>query len=140
MSTEAELALDRELEALQKESDERMAARRIADKTAAVEQLKLIGKLSKEHGPIGQKFVLVDASNLGEGCIAMKLGSESDFNAFMGSDLGPVPKQAFVEPCVVHPTKDEFRALVSRRPAILSTCANALVELHGSEARIVSGK
>ncbi|MBA2683809.1 MAG: hypothetical protein H0U66_04905 [Gemmatimonadaceae bacterium] len=88
-------------------------------------------KYEDELGPINRAFVIVDASDLGEGFVVLKLGLDVQWNAFKASKMNVVDTDMFVAPCVVHPTLDAYHALVKRRAFVADRCAGALATLFG---------
>lgn len=115
--------------------------RRAAAEAAELERLLLEEKLEKElGGPAGSMFAIVDVSELGEGCIAVKLGEDVHYATYKESKMNVVDTETFVLPNVVHPSKDDYRKIVARRPAIADRCALALAELYGIKLAVTAGK
>jgi hypothetical protein len=127
---------------LRERKAEREKARKVDNENAEIERLTLEEKFETElGGPVGRAFDIVDASGLGEGYVVLKLGEAALLNAFMSAkENDAVTTEAFVLPNVVHPTRDEYRKLVMRRPVIAARCAGALVELYGLKAKDDQGK
>lgn len=133
-------ALEAEIARLEEAGRKRAKEIAISDRVAHLEKLKLIDEHSRKLGKIGHAFAVVDLSEVGDGFIVVKLGTEGDYNAFQSSNFDAVARQKFVEPAVVHPEPAKLREILSRRPAVLFHVANALSGLHGADAKIVSGK
>ncbi len=136
-----ELSLQERL-AKAREAKAKREAKAQQDREAAeLARLELEERLEAQlGGPVGRAFAIVDASEIGEGHIAVKLGEDVLWNAFKASKMNVVDVDAFVTPCVVHPTVDDFRKIVKRRPFIADRCATALAALYGAEATATAGK
>jgi hypothetical protein len=131
---------------------ERLAAKRAdaakreiarqADRDAAeLERLELEERFERElRGRKGQAFMIVDASDLGEGHVVVKLGEDVLFTSFTKSKMNVVDVDAFVTPCVVYPSLDQYRQIVKRRAFIGDRCASALGTLYGVKAAEDAGK
>jgi hypothetical protein len=103
-----------------------------AEKQAAeLARLELEEKYEKELGPLGREFAIVDCSDQGDGFVVMKRGEDVLWNAFKASKMGVVDTEAFVLPCVVSPSTDDYRKLVKRRPFVADRCAGELATLFG---------
>lgn len=125
---------------LRKNKAERDQKAREEAAAAELARLELEEKYEKELGPLGRAFVIVDASDLGEGFIAMKLGEDVLWNTFKASNMNVVDTEAFVLPCVVHPSKDDYRKIVKRRAFIADRCAGELATLYGVKLKADAGK
>lgn len=136
---------------------ERTVGERLAEKRAAkakrdaeaekerdaseLERLELEERFEKElNGKRGRAFMIVDASDLGEGCIVLKLGEDVLWNTFSKSKMNVVDTDAFVVPCVVYPSVDQYRGITKRRAFIADRCASALATLYGVKADVEAGK
>jgi len=107
---------------------------RAAEEADAAElaRFELVERLEKELGGLeGRAFAVVDVTDLGEGLIALKLGDAVLYKAFSESKVTVMDVAAFVSPCVVHPSLDEYKGIAMRRPAIAIRCATALSALYG---------
>ena len=98
---------------------------------AELELFELVEKFEKELGREGRAFAVVDATDLGEGHIVLRLGEGVLWKTYAASKMNVVDTDAFVLPCVVHPTKEVYREIVMRRGFIADRCANALATLYG---------
>lgn len=99
--------------------------------SAELERLELVEKFEQELGRDGRDFAVVDVSDLGEGHVVVKLGEPVLYKAFTNSKMTEMDIDAFVFPCVVHPTKDVYRKLAVRRPGAVQRCLLALSKLYG---------
>lgn len=138
-------------EALLAEARARKAGRAAeADKIREARELAILlleEQLEPVHGKLGEGFAIVDGG--AEGPIAVKLGEAVLYKAFhasidkakakgQGDGITPEVCHVFVAPCVVHPTREEFNAIVLRRQGLVFACANALEGLYGkNEAAIL---
>ena len=137
----AELSLNERLAAARAEKAKREEARQAERNAAELAKLELEEKLEKElGGPLGRAFAIVDVSELGEGHVAVKLGLDVLWNTFKASKMSVADVDAFVAPCVAHPSVDEYRAIIRRRPYIADRCAAALAKLYGADADEKAGK
>jgi len=112
-----------------------------------LEKLELEERFEKElGGPLGQAFAIVDASHVGEGFIAIKLGEDVLWNTYKSAvasrkdGANVVETESYVLPCVVHPSKDDYRKIVKRRPFLSDECALALSGLYGFKRKDEEGK
>ena len=128
------------LAAARAEKEAREAARVAKLEALELERLELEAKLEKELGPLGERFEIVDASDVGEGFIAVRLGEELLWKRFSSSPMAQADAHDFVTPCVVHPETDRFLAIVGRRPALLDRCASACASLYGLKLKAARGK
>lgn len=117
--------------------EKREAARASKAEEAALATLELEAALEKEHGPRGHYFELVETV---EGPIAVKLGEAVLHTRFIASKAADTDVHEYVFPCVVHPSKDEYLAIVARRPGIQNRVAHALMTLFGAKATDDAGK
>lgn len=127
--------IDRRAELLAKKA-EREAARALEREAHELELLELEDRLESELGPIGRAFDLVDLSDLGEGMIAVSCkvpGIQARHKAFASSKITDVDVDAFITPCIVHPSIEEFRAILARRPIAGGRVATTLLNLLGSK-------
>lgn len=119
-----------------KEANER--AKAAALEATELATLELEFKLEKEHGARGVGFEIVETV---EGPIAVKLGEGVLHTRFQASkDMSDSTIDEYVRPCVVHPSKEEYLAIVARRPAVAIRCASALASLFGAKANADAGK
>lgn len=129
------------LAAKRAEAAKREVARQAERDAAELVKLDLEERFEKElNGHKGQAFMIVDVSDLGEGHIVVRLGEDVLFNAFKASKMNVVDIDAFVTPCVVYPSIDQYRQTVKRRAFIADRCANALGTLYGIKAEADAGK
>lgn len=118
----------------------RQKDREAARQKAELELLEIVDKYETEIGPRGQRFQVIDATALGEGLIVLKLGEEVLWKRYTASKMTDADTFDFVFPCVVHPAKELFAEIVSRRGAIAGRCAKALGELYGLKFKEEEGK
>ncbi len=108
---------------------------------AEVLRLELEERFEAETGgPIDRTFTIVDVSDLGEGFVVMRLGDDVIWNTFKASKMNVVDTDAFVVPCVLYPSKDEYRKLAKRRAFVPERCAGALASLYGVKIKADQGK
>jgi len=131
----AKLAAAREAKAA------REAALQVEREEAEIARAELVERLEHETGGReGDAFAIVDATDVRAGFVVVKLGDFVLFKAFSNSKMTEVDVDAFVLPCVVHPSKDEYRKLAMQRAAIPLRCANALASLYGVKEGREQGK
>jgi hypothetical protein len=117
-----------------------------ADEAAQLEGLELEDRFTKELGRLGVAFAMVDATEQQEGFIVVKLGSDLAFRAYVDAvtvgEGSPAAADlyAFVGPCVVHPTLEEYAEIVRRKGFIANRAAEALASLHGTRKKKIDGK
>jgi hypothetical protein len=127
------------------EARAKMVAREAAEQAerdaAELEGFNLLERFEGEtNGREGVDFAVVDLTDVKEGFVVVKLGEAALFKAFANSKMSEVDVDAFVLPNVLHPSKDEFRRITSRRPFCGVRCASALSALYGVRAKGEEGK
>lgn len=105
-----------------------------------VEALELELRLEGEIGPKGKMFDVVDVSDLLESPIGIRLGDSVLHKRFTTSKMTQEDAEAYVAPCVVHPSKEKFLELAQMHPAVVDRCAGALAALFGLKIRDNAGK
>ena len=109
--------------------DEKLAAEA---EVAELERFDLVERFEKElGGREGSAFAIVNATDLGEGHIVLRLGEGILWKVFSASKVNDVDVDNFVVPCVMHPAKETYREIVARRGAVAARCAAALSGLFG---------
>lgn len=113
------------------------AARAAAAEVRELELLELEAKLEDELGGArGEAFEIVSTL---EGLVAVKLGAavlHTRFEAAVAKEetVSDRTIHDYVFPCLAHPAPDAYLAMVAKRPAIASRCANALATLYGAKS------
>lgn len=120
----AKLAAAREAKA--KRDEEALAKAEAAE----LALLELEERLTDELGPRGEEFEIVETP---DGLVAIKLGDSLLHKRFSNSKCTDEDVFAYVDPCVVHPSTEAFRAMAGKRPAIVVRCASALASLFGAK-------
>lgn len=118
----------------------REKAAREAAEARELETLELEERFTKELGPRGSHFEMVETI---DGPIVVKLGEgvlHTRFQATAAKDLNEVALHDYVFPCVVHPAKDVYLKMVAQRPGIALRCASALTSLYGAKDAADTGK
>lgn len=139
MSTE-EKPLEERMAELRAKKDAIDAAREVARKVRAVEEMELEVRFDGELGSRGTMFELVDSGDLDEGFIVVKLGPEVLWKRFTSSKTTNEDVHELVRPCVVHPSPAKYDEIVARRPALGVRAANALATLFGVKSETNAGK
>jgi hypothetical protein len=140
--TPAEETIEQKIARLTKAREERDEAARLAALAHQALCLELDDRFSRELGPRGQAWELVNEDNTnGEGPIVVKLGDPVAHKLWQ-SKPGAAPEDAFryVEPSVVYPAKDVFTAIVNRRPQLLLRATAAVTALFGFSEGVLRGK
>lgn len=136
--------IDEEIARLALEKAALDAAEAEKKKAARLEGLRLEVKYAAELGPINVAFAMVDATKHGEGWIVLKLGSDLARRRFIDAadekKLDAAAFEAYLVPCVVYPSAEEFRKIVRRRGHYEIRCARALSSLYGVSETEVEGK
>ena len=116
---------------------EREKMRAEAEASREAEILELESRFEGELGERGAAFEFVTSA---DGVIALKLPEAVLTTRFLESKVTAADVHDFVLPCVVHPSKDEYRAIVSKRPLVANRCATALLSLAGAKKESDAGK
>lgn len=101
-----------------------------------IEALILEEKLSKELGPIGDKF---EIELTPEGPFAVKLGDPKHFKALEESNVTWEDKYAFVAAQLVDVSEAKMVVLMERRGLVVRLC-DALIRLHRAQLSGSLGK
>jgi hypothetical protein len=122
----------------------RAVEREAVNEAQELAMIELENRLEDEgKGPRGIHFELVDGG--ADGPIAVRLGEMilyKRFTATMKGDKEPSHEDlvAYVTPCVLHPDRQAFLALVDKKPVLAMRCANALTTLFGAKDEDARGK
>ncbi len=132
---------------LRKEQDDVEQAEADAKVSAEIEGLEIEARFRAELGKKGVDFAIVDATAYGDGFIVVKLGSDLSFRKYVdavhvASPGAPTAADvfSFVAPAVVHPSQDQFAAIVRKRGRLSGRAADALASLHGVANKVAEGK
>lgn len=129
------------LAARRAEQEKRDAEARDARELAELELFDLRDRFERETGgKVNQAFVIVDATELGEGYVVIKLGPNVLWKTFQASKMNIVDMDQFVVPCLLHPSAEKYRDIVHRRELIADTCTRALANLYGFKAKVTEEK
>lgn len=141
---QARIAVARaETDRLEKEREDRAELAELEATAAKAERdakdAKVIVEIEEKHGVIdGVRLVRVDTEL---GVVVLKRANHLIYKRFR--DAGEAKTEdleKLVRPCLVHPDKSAFDAMVEDVPAILDRCANAIVKLAGFRMKEVAGK
>ena len=101
--------------------------------------LELEEKFTKELGPRGTQFEIIDTP---EGPIVVRLGEAVLFKRMRDKpgEANSEDLQNFVSPCVVHPDKAAFSAMIEKRFGVLMRCSAALITLYSGAAAARAGE
>lgn len=111
----------------------------MADQDVTVEVLpaKLMLELEGKHGP-------VVAVKTAAGPAAFRVFTRQEYARFNSMLVDDKQKSRALEfialACCVHPDRDQFNAMVDRKPGIIASCANAVLEHGGVDGEPVVGK
>ncbi len=119
----------------------REAARAKALEAREILVLELEERFEKElGGPMGSEFDIVHTGFL-ESPIVVKRPSAVEHKTLTSAkDLTDAMIGNYVRPNVLHPSKEEYLAIVDKRPALNARCANAMTALQGNNATAEAGK
>lgn len=117
--------------------EKRDAEAKAAADARELEVLELEEKLESMYGPRGQAFEIVETI---DGPIAVKLGEAVLHTRFQASKVSDTDINDYVFPCVVHPPRETYLALVAKRPGLGLRCASALATLFGAKDARDAGK
>lgn len=94
-------------------------------------------RLEQEYG--AKKIAIVDTD---QGWVILKRPTNMLYKRFrdQGAEAKTADLERLVNPCVVHPDRAKFDAMVEETPALLDRAANAVVTLAGFRAKEVSKK
>jgi hypothetical protein len=128
------------IEILREESAARQSLRAKKREAAEEARLELESKFERELGPMGEKFEIIDLTNLGKGLVVIKQGSSVIHKRFENSKKEDEDIEAYVMPCLAYPSADDFRAILNDLPEVLGRCAFACHRLFGAKTREDEGK
>lgn len=95
----------------------------------AIKDLDLLDKIEAEHGPENKRWRKVIT---GQGLVIVVRPALPTFRKYQ--DKGKTDSASLdqlVRPCLLHPSKAEFDAIVAAEPAVLMRAANAVCYLAG---------
>jgi hypothetical protein len=118
----------------------RDAEAKAAAEQAEIEELELEQRFSDGAARRGRDFEIVNLSDLGEGFVVVKLGEAVHHTSFVAGKQDEASVNRYVLPNVVHPTREQFKAIFNRRPQVLIRSANALATLYGVRKEADAGK
>jgi len=128
------------LEELRLADAKRQQARESEAEDLELERLELVDKLEKEHGPQGRAFEVVDATDLGEGFFAVKLGPSVHYAKIKASKVTDADLHGFIAPNLVFPSVEQFAEVCGRRPIVRDRVGLALHGLYGDKATTLAKK
>lgn len=141
MSDPTNLSLEEKRARLREAEQKRAEESQARKLDAQIARLELVERLERElNGREGQQFAIFDATHLGEGFFAVKLGEAILMKRFMESEMTDVDRCDFVSPCIVHPSKEDYLAARARRPGIDIELSNRLAGLFGLKLKVDEGK
>lgn len=130
-------ALKERLQKARAASAERDKERERREKKRELELLELEEKFETEIGPRGREWDMVNTS---ECPVAFRLGDSVLHKQFVNSKLKESDVHDFVYPSVIHPDRDKFLEVASRRPGLLVVVANKLADLYAAKSEDDAGK
>lgn len=142
MSESKELTRE-ELFARKKAREEKQAA---SAPDLELVRLRLEDKYETELGPQGKAFAIVEIKPVDtHPYLVVKVPETASviYKRFAGipqDKLTPEDLDALVAPCVVHPSLDEWRGVVAKRPGNLMTASGVVLALLGVDNGIELGK
>ncbi len=117
--------------------EQREAMRAESAITREAEVLELESRFEGDLGERGAAFEIVTSA---DGPIVLKLPEAVLTTRFLESKVTAADVHDFVMPCVVHPSKDDYRAIIAKRPLVANRCATALLSLAGAKKESDAGK
>lgn len=144
MSNEVESTLEK-LARLRSEKSAREAAFAEADAAFELLELELDAKYAQELGRRGVDWAMVSEAKAGV-LVIVKLGTDLAFRKYIDAvheaegGVDAADLFAFVSPCIVYPTQQEYAEIVRARGFIANRCADAVASLHLVRQKKVEGK
>lgn len=136
-----ELSKAEKLKAAREARAKREAEATEAKELAEIEFEELVASLEKEtNGKLGQSFQVVDLTATGDGFVALKIGPDVLFATYKESKMTVADLDAFIVPCLAHPSKDAYHRIIGERPAYADLCGFKLSELYGFRLQDFQGK
>lgn len=130
-ASNVEMTTREKLAEARKAKEHREAVQRSREEDQELVVLQLEEKLETVCGPRGKQFEIVETL---EGPIAVRLGEGVLHTRFQASKMEETDIHDYVFPNVVHPSREEYLAIVARRPGVALRCASALATLYGAKA------
>jgi hypothetical protein len=114
-------------------ADDEIEAERVA-----IESEKAIAAAVQEHGPLDKKIACVDTDL---GIVLVKRPHHVLYRKFQDSGEATTAEfDKLVRPCVVHPSRARWDAMLEDQPGILPRVAAAVCTLAGARLKDVGGK
>lgn len=107
------------------------AATRSADDKATLTALE------EEHGELGKKIAYARTDR---GLVAVKRSARVVWDRWQNSKRKDADHEEFVRACLIHPTADEFDAIIGDQPGVILSLATKLTELYGARQEEDAGK
>lgn len=129
-------------EALESKAQEAKRIRELKEQIAAeeraIQDAEIVERLEADLGPENQTWRRVTTEF---GMVAVKFVRIA-YKGWRdkGAKMDTVALDNLVKLCLVHPTKDEFNAMLDVQPFILDRAANAVAWLAGVREEVVAGK
>lgn len=116
---------------LRRRRAELAAAKRVAD------DKETLTALEEEHGELGKKIAYAVTDR---GLVVVKRAAGVVWNRWQNSKRKDADHEQFVRSCRIHPTEDEFDAIVDEQPGVIISLAAKLTDLYGARQEEDSGK
>lgn len=134
----SEAAVDRKAELLAKRAErEKADAARVADYELQV--LELEEKFSADGSRRGQQFEILELDDIAEPPIVLRVnfpGVRAVQKAFTSSKQEDADADALAVACLVHPSPEDFRAIIGRRPLVMDYVLATVSKLLGGTAAL----
>lgn len=132
MSDETKKSVSEQLEEIATRRKARREAAGMTDDDAReLARAQAIDAAEEEHGPVGRGCAVIEVVADGP-IVIVKKPANATFRKYRDSkDTAEASSKAFVKPCVVHPSAEEWPALLEEYPAVLSRVVKACARLAG---------
>lgn len=117
---------------------ERESAARLEREERALADAEALNAAELQYGPEGKRIRAIETPM---GLIIVKRAGNASFRRFMDSNKATTDEaERLVRPCVVHPSRTEFDAILDEYPALWIRLAGAITRLAGHRAEELAEK
>lgn len=146
-----ETATQKEIRDLERQTREQRARAAALDEAATVRRRRselarakqdadvkqILTNLEEEHGELGKKIAYAKTE---KGLIVVKRAPGVVWHRWKNSKMRDADDEEFVRRCLIHPSEDEFDAIIDEECGVIQTLILLLTKLYGFKREEEAGK